>query len=58
MKYPDPENYYDENGELDIRAYDEEVHQFETAEEERFEYERDQMYYTTDSQNLKVEGRR
>ena len=58
MKYPNPKDYYDEYGRLDLKEFDEAVSQFETVEEERSELERDQMHYTTDSQNLKVEGRR
>ena len=55
MKFPNPKDFYDEDGNLDLREYDREVSLFETALEERSEYERDRVNYTTELQNQKVD---
>ncbi len=55
MKYPNPKDYYDEFGRLDLKEYDEEVRQFETAREDRFEFERDQAHCITETQSHKVD---
>ncbi len=35
VKHPDPKHYYDENGTLDTKAFDEDLLAFEDAEYER-----------------------
>ena len=40
MKFPNPKDFYDENGRLDFNEFDKEVEEYESAVEERTESEK------------------